>query len=143
MPHAPCAEIAVPWEMSSDESLGGAAGHRPRAADEQRTTGGLVHHNAHPSTLCPGRQPACARANDWGTPGRALNRHQGWHRAGVHRSAVIHLLLIGCGMLYVPGATHAEVTWTSGSGIGVQCDMLLPPFNFQFGPGYERCSEIR
>ena len=41
-------------------------------------------------------------------------------------------------------STNTTGVWSSGSGIGVQCDMRLPPTDFQFPvAGYERCYERR
>lgn len=85
--------------------------------------------------------PACNREYELQAPRRSP-RKLGRNHAGMHNMGVA--LLIAMAVQYsFPDSVNAEAMWSSGSSIGVQCDMLLPPFDFQFEQGYERCPETR
>ena len=87
------------------------------------------------------RRPECNREYELQAPRRSP-RKLGRNHAGMHSMGVT--LLIAMAVQYsFPDSANAEAMWTSGSSIGVQCDMLLPPFDFQFEQGYKRCPETR
>ena len=64
-------------------------------------------------------------------------------RQSASRRDTAYSLLAAAMLVAAVDPVRGNEVWSPGSGVGVQCDMRLPPTDFQFGPGYERCQERR